>query len=257
MNDSNQKSPTLDANGNRLYYYLGVYVSSDGKTIYKLDSATGSKQDYTIKQKQDGSPYIEENGTIFYVNYLVAVCYKPAPKDGNKYVIAHIDGDLTNCDVSNLEWRLPQPTQATQKTQSKPYTLNTYQECKFGNITINKAGEVYDGKNQLNQVDHLYDSDTDLFVCIRPFVYFNGRKYMLEDLVTKARFVDGTPDGKKNPVILHKDHDRNNYASSNLEWVEESSAEYAAYRQTENEQIRKRNVELNPGKRFPDFMQPK
>ena len=254
--NSNPKAPTVDANGNRLYYYLGIYVSSDGKTIYKLDPATGVKKQYTIKQKQNGSPYIEENGDCFYVNYLVAVCYKPAPKDGKKYVIVHLDGDLANCDVSNLEWRLPQPTPIPQIPQSKPYSLNTYQQCKFGNLTINKAGEVYDGNNLLKQHDSIYDSDTDLFVCIGPFVHVNGKRYMMDDLVTRARFVGGTPDGKKNPVILHKDHDRNNYASSNLEWVEESSAEYQNYLADEKQARRARNIQLNPGVNFPDFMQP-
>ena len=259
MNSSNssQKAPTIDANGNRLYYYLGVYVSSDGKTIYKLDPATGSKQYYAIKQKPNGAPFIEENGNTFYVNYLVAVCYKPAPKDGKKYVIAHLDGNLSNCDVSNLEWRLPQQTLVIQKPQSKPYRLNTYQECKFGNLTINKNGEVYDGKNLLNQDDSMYDCDTDLFVCIGPFVCVNGKRHCLDDLVKSARFVEGTKDDKKHPAILHKDHDKDNYASSNLEWVEEDSLEYIAYQKDKNAQIRKRNVELNPGKAFPDFMQPK
>lgn len=254
--NSNPKAPTVDANGNRLYYYLGIYVSSDGKTIYKLDPATGVKQYIPIKQKSNGSPYIEENGATFYVNYLVAVCYKPAPKDGKKYVIVHLDGDLANCDVSNLEWRLPQPTPIPQTPQSKPYSLNTYQQCKFGNLTVNKAGEVYDGNNLLKQDDSIYDSDTDLFVCIRPFVYVNGKRYMMDDLVTKARFVQGTPNGKTNPVILHKDHDRNNYASSNLEWVEESSAEYQNYLADEKQARRARNVQLNPNKVFPSFMQP-
>lgn len=254
--NSNPKAPTVDANGNRLYYYLGIYVSSDGKNIYKLDPATGVKQNVPIKQKPNGSPYIEENDTTFYVNYLVAVCYKPAPKDGKKYVIVHLDGDLANCDVSNLEWRLPQPTPIPQIPQSKPYSLNTYQQCKFGNLTVNKAGEVYDGNNLLKQDDSIYDSDTDLFVCIRPFVYVNGKRYMMDDLVTRARFVGGTPDGKTNPVILHKDHDRNNYASSNLEWVEESSAEYQQYLADEKKTRRTRNVQLNPNKVFPSFMQP-
>lgn len=254
--NSNPKAPTVDANGNRLYYYLGIYVSSDGKNIYKLDPATGVKQNVPIKQKPNGSPYIEENDTTFYVNYLVAVCYKPAPKDGKKYVIVHLDDDLANCDVSNLEWRLPQPKPTLQKAPNRPYALNTYDECKFGNLTINKAGEVYEGNNLLDQDDNIYDCDTDLFVCIRPFVYVNGKRYMMDDLVTRARFVQGTPDGKKSPVILHKDHDRNNYASSNLEWVEESDAEYQKYLTVEKKARGVRNVQLNPNKALPNSMRP-
>ena len=180
--NSKPKAPTIDANGNRLYYYLGIYVSSDGKSIYKLDLTTGAKHNYIIKHKPNGSPFIEENGTVFDVDYLVAVCYKPAPKDGNKYVIVHLDSNLANCDVDNLEWRLPQPMPISFQWQSKPYSLNTYQECKIGKLTINKAGEVYNGTDLLDQYDNLYDSDTDLVVCIRPFVNANGWRKTMDEL---------------------------------------------------------------------------
>ena len=146
-------------------------------------------------------------------------------------------------------------------------TNNINGGCKlktpYGPLTVNDKGEVYQNGKQLTQSDEMYDSDTDLFVCINPFVYVHDKRSIhqkrihMDDLVEAANHVQGTKVGKTNPVILHKDHDRNNYESSNLEWVEKNSPEYASYRQDEIAQIRKRNAELNPNKSFPSFMQPK
>lgn len=279
QSNSNVKSTSVieDGYGSRLYHYLGIYVSRDGKNIYKLDPATGNKTCYNIKTAPNGNLYIDENGKWFYVNYLVAVCFKPAPKDGRKYEIYHIDGNPSNCDADNLGWRLPQPKPANQlganntasipapnmspyqQTQQKmPYSLNTCPECKIGKLTINRDGEVFERGKKLNMNDSIFDSDTALTVCISPYVRpSNGKRYHMDDLVIMARYVQGTPDGKTNPKILHKDHDCNNYASLNLEWVDENSLEYQEYRTAEKEFTKKRNIELNPGVDFPEFMQPK
>lgn len=133
----------------------------------------------------------------------------------------------------------------------------------YGPLTINDKGEVFQNGKQLTQDDHMYDSDTDLSVCIDPFVIVDDKRSIyrkrvfLDDLVEAAGYVQGTKAGKTDPAILHKDHDRNNYESSNLEWVEKGSPEYASYRKDEIAQIKKRNAELNPNKAFPNFMQPK
>lgn len=132
----------------------------------------------------------------------------------------------------------------------------------YGPLTINEKGEVYQNGKQLTQSDHMYDSDTDLSVCINPHVNVDDRRSIywkrvfMDELVSAAGYVQGTKAGKTDPAILHKDHDRNNYESSNLEWVEKGSPEYDSYHKDEIEQIKKRNVELNPNKAFPSFMQP-
>lgn len=284
----NPKAPICDAQGNRLYHFLGIFVSSDGKTIYKQDPITNSITYYQIFLTPNKNPYIMDNGKVFYVDYLVARCFKYLPHDAQKYKVFHLDGKPENCEAKNLEWRLLQPNPLQQsgpnpslqhstqnqfsnsnplptpnmspvlQQQNRAYLLNTYQECKFGPLTLNKKGEVYDGKNVLTMCDVIFDGDTNLSVCIRPYVVSaNGKRYYLEELVRRARYVEGTPDGMTSPKILHKDHDRNNFASSNLEWVEENSPEYQAYMQDEKAYIRKRNVALNPGIVFPEFMQPK
>lgn len=244
--------PTTDNFGNRLYYKLGIYVSKDGKYLYKANGY--GKHYYARKTDPNGEPYITVGGNKHGVAVLVASCYKPAPKDGKTYCISHIDGNKENCNVNNLQWILCVP---------KPYTFNTNPKAKIGDLTVHSNGDVYQNGKKLIQGDYSYDPDMDLHVCIAPFVYASNNKSIyydkrdMDELMEKAGYIQGTKDDKKDPVILHKDHDMNNYDSSNLEWVEESSVEYAAYQQDEIEQIKKRNIELNPGKEFPDWKQPK
>lgn len=245
--------PQTDEYGNRLYYKLGIYVSKNGKYLYK-DNGSYGKYYYTRKTDSNGEPYITVGGNKHGVAVLVASCFKPAPCDGKTYCISHIDGNKDNCDVNNLQWILYTP---------KPYTFNTAPKTKVGDLMVHSNGDVYQNRNKLTQGDYVYDPDMDLHECVEPFVFVPQKKSIhydkvkMDKLMEKAQYVQGTPDGKKHPVILHKDHDRNNYASDNLEWVEKDSQEYVDYRKDEVEQIKKRNIELNPRKDFPDYKQPK
>lgn len=280
--NSTSKVPQTDSKGNRLCFYLGVYVSRDGKEIYKLEN--GQEIHITIHPAQGKwhSSYVEIDGVKKPLDFLVAACYKPAPKDGNQYEIVHIDGNPNNCDVNNLQWKIRTVTATTtqpltnsvqhsntssipspqlspfQAQQKKPYYLNTYPECKFGSITVKKDGTVLENGKPVVTSDCTFDGDVDLCVCISPyFVSQKRNRVFIDELVVKARYVQGSPDGMIKPVVLHKDHNFNNFASDNLEWVEEDSPEYRAYRKDEVEYRRKRNIELNPRVDFPEFMQPK
>lgn len=244
--------PTKDSFGNRLYYKLGIYVSKNGKYLYK-DNGSYGKYYYTRKTDSNGEPYITVGGDRHGVAVLVASCFKPAPCDGKPYRISHIDGNKDNCDVNNLQWIPYVP---------KPYTFNNNPKTKIGDLTVHSNGDVYQNGKKLIQGDYSYDPDMDLHVCISPFVFaikkgsIHYDKKDMDELMSIAHYVQGTPDGMKNPVILHRDHDKDNYDSDNLEWVEMDSPEYAAYRKDEVAQMQKRNNDMNP-KGFPDFRQPK
>lgn len=262
MNKIYSKSPTIDDKGNRLYYCLGIYVSRDGKELYSIDN--GGKHYYQRKTGAQKEPFIEVKGKKHSIAYIVAKCYKPAPKDGKTYSITHIDGNLDNCDISNLKWEVVPP---------KVYTFNHDPQTKLKILCtvpqriliVHKNGDVFEkgNKNKLAQYDSIYDSDTDLEFCIGPFVYVSTnsciyrKRISMDVLMEEVGYIQGTKDDKKSPKILHIDHDPNNYDSSNLEWVEENSPEYIAYRKDEVNQIRNRNIQLNPSKTFPEFMQPK
>lgn len=141
--------------------------------------------------------------------------------------------------------------------------MKTKVKTAYGDLAVQNNGEVYQNGKKLDQIDEMYDADTDLSVCISPHVSVDAKgslykkRIHMDDLMEKAGYIKGSKSGMKNPAILHKDHDRNNYANDNLEWVEKDSPEYVDYRNDEVQQIKDRNIELNPGKTFPDFMQPK
>lgn len=241
MNENN-KIPKTDKFGNRLHYKTGLYVSKTGNFFI------GGGGNYSHIYRNPGQkPYIKAKGNTYNVEDLVTDCYLPKPQ--GRYVIRHKDGNLDNCDVSNLEW-VP-----------AVYTFNTNTSTKMKingvAITVRSDGTVYEGNNQLSQIDTLYDPDVDLERCISPYVGVNGKRVHMNDLVEQAHYVHGDKYSLKDPVILHKDHDRNNYNSDNLKWVERTDQEYIDYRKAEVEYICKRNIEENPRQEFPESYQPK
>lgn len=96
MNENN-KIPKTDKFGNRLHYKTGLYVSKTGNFFI------GGGGNYSHIYRNAGQkPYIKAKGNTYNVEDLVTDCYLPKPK--GHYVIRHKDGNLDNCDVSNLEW---------------------------------------------------------------------------------------------------------------------------------------------------------
>ena len=102
------------------------------------------------------------------------------------------------------------------------------------------------------------DSDMDLIVTVRP--YFNDndkRRIAVDDVVAGAAgYIAWDRSALKNPAILHKDHDRLNYRRDNLQWVEQDSQEYQDYLAEEKQQIRNKNITMNPTIQLPYYMQP-
>lgn len=235
---NNNKLPKEDDHGNRLVFSLKVYVSRDGQYVHSASGYT-----YKINGDENEEPYILINKRKYSVADLVATCYKPKPKDGKEYVLIHIDGDLHNCDKSNLEWK-----QQTYKFNADPTTKLSNKSIS---IVLTNKGEVKQGNQTLTQQDYCYDSDTDCHDCIKPYVLINGKRCYMEDLVAEANYVQGDKYSMNDPVILHIDNDRNNYASSNLEWVERTDPRFIKYKTDEKAFIIKRRIELNPGKTLP------
>lgn len=240
--------PSKDKDGNRLYYARGLYVSRDGKTIYNLQDNTSYPHYYRPHPDSTGRLYITNEGTKLYVDELVATCFRPKPKDDKQYKLKHIDGNNANNLAANLDWEPVLPS---------PYVVNMESDCKVGGLTVRCDGTVYDGKNLLNVSDFLFDSDIELFVTIAPHVVYQGKRVRLSDLVASAHFVYGEKDNLVVPQILHKDHDPMNFERENLQWVDKDSQEYQDYLVDYKRWEYNNNIKLNPGKQFPDFMQPK
>ena len=70
--NSTSKVPQTDSKGNRLCFYLGVYVSRDGKEVYKLENGQETQIDILPAQGKWHSSYVEIDGVAAGIGNLVA-----------------------------------------------------------------------------------------------------------------------------------------------------------------------------------------
>lgn len=115
-------------------------------------------------------------------------------------------------------------------------------------------GKFYDGKEELEIVKEIGDSDTDRIVGVEPYVRYyrkNAYKRTIEkkaypdDLMAEAEYVNGNKHSLKKPKVLHKDHNYLNFSEENLEWVEEDSQEYQSYKKKKKTDIDSLTIILN------------
>ena len=226
-----------------------VWVNKEGTRVYREYKNKDYSKFLQIHKRTDGSKYLFLTFPgIVEVDSLVADCYNPKPCDGKEYVFVHKDGNLSNCDTSNLEW----------KQVAKFDHMSTERKLNNG-ILVTSDGKFYDGKKELPIVKEIGDSDTDRIVGIDPLVYYN-RKYKYrtnerrsaypDELMAEAEFVNGNKSLLKNPKVLHKDYNYLNFREKNLEWVEEDSQEYHDYKTKKKADIDELTKKLNPNKPF-------
>lgn len=226
-----------------------LWVNEEGTRVYREYKDQNYNRFLQIHKKDDGSKFLKltKPGNV-ELDELVADCYNPMPRDGKKYVLVHKDGDLSNCNANNLEW----------KSVIKFDHLSTKRKLDNG-ITVTFKGEFYKGKEELQVVKEIGDADTDRIVGIDPLVYYYKRnKYGSnerisvhpDDLMAEAEYVNGDKSLLKNPKVLHKDNDYLNFNEENLEWVEESSQEYQEYKNKKKTDIDELTKKLNPNKPF-------
>lgn len=226
-----------------------LWVNKKGTRVYREYKNPNYNRFLQIHKKGDGSKFLElmKPGNI-KLDELVADCYNPKPRDGKKYTLVHKDGDLSNCNANNLEW----------KSVRKYDPLST--KRKLDNcITVTSKGKFYKGKEELKVVKEIGDADTDRIVGIAPIVYYQEKnKYgnyerksvSPDDLMAEAEFVNGNKSLLKNPKVLHKDNDYLNFNEENLEWAEEDSREYQEYKNKKKTDIDELTKKLNPNKPF-------
>ena len=242
---------TYCINGTWCRYYIAgdVYVSKDGtvagKPAYK---GKGCKPLSIIED--GGKKYIQVTKKKWVpLDLAVIKCFgKPKPLDSKRYMINHKDGNLLNCDVNNLEWAIHH----YEHTAEDSIVLN----CCGNRITAFKDGHIeMDGKTMMVH-DSLYDPDIELEVCIDPHIAVSRPRSIyhervdIDKIMNVAGYIQGDDMIYDHPVILHKDYDWKNFASDNLEWVDNLNEEYNKYLIQKKEDKHQRNVELNPGKKL-------
>lgn len=84
----------------RQYAYNKTFITPDGEYAESADGA----EIMIRSREEDGAKYININGKAQWLDYMVASCFVHKPKDGKHYIVGHKDGDIGNCEKSNLEW---------------------------------------------------------------------------------------------------------------------------------------------------------
>lgn len=229
-----------------------VWVDKYGTTVYREYKNQSYNRYLQIHKRTDGSKYLSLifPGTI-ELDLLVADCFNPKPRDGNGYVLIHKDGDLGNCNASNLLWEMV----------VKSGNVSIIKRKLSCGLTVASDGKFYDGKTELPIVKEIGDADTDRIVAIDPYACYNKknsykqmerRSAYPDVLMAWAGFVNGDMSGLNQPVVLHRDNDYLNFNSNNLEWVEENSHEYQCYKNKKRADINDLTRKLNPNKPFID-----
>ena len=234
------------------YYFTGkVYVSKDGTTAGVPNNRWGGYRQLSIVE-DEGRKYIKVNkNKSVRLDWAVMRCFgPPMPVDSKKYMINHKDGDLLNCDASNLEWVI----------QPYKHTAEDSVDIPRYDITVFKDGHVEQDGKVMAINDSMYVEDLDLKVCIHPHInvpkprsiYY--QRIFIDDLMNRAGYVQGDDSVFRFPTILHIDYDMTNCAADNLLWVEFDDTRLNEYQSRIKEDKHKRNVELNPRKPLPSNM---
>lgn len=227
-----------------------LWVNWNGDRVYREYNKSSLNRFLKINIRSDGSKFLNlKSPGIVELDELVADCYVPKPVDGKTYELTHKDGNLGNCNASNLEWK-----------EVRNYSLlSTIREVLKG-IWVKFDGTVWkekSAKNRIPIVKDIGDSDTDRMVPIpEPYISYqvknrygryDDKHIPMDNLMDMAGFVDGDKSGMRNPGVLHKDGDYLNFSDDNLEWVEKDSPEYQEYMRKKKEDLERRTIELNPG----------
>ena len=191
-----------------------------------------------------------KDGTMLNIVNAVITNFGPSyPNDGNEYVINHKDGDLLNCNASNLEWVLQKYEHTTDESIDLRYCGSI--------ITVFKDGHVEQDGKPMKIYDSMDSEDLDLEVCIGPHIYLPDphsiyhKSFFIDQLMSVAGYVQGDDSVLRFPSILHIDNDMTNCAADNLLWVEQDDPRMKKYESCMKQYKHKRNVELNPNKKLP------
>lgn len=224
----------------RKEWHLETYtlVSEDGKTVERRwTDGNGIKTNYELKitcdPEEDKRHRVYTKGFGFlYVDELVLGAFGN-PKPGPEYVVRHKDGDWQNDNLLNLCWDLRANVYLPRQVTTAKHVKLDYK------LTVFKDGTIKQGKDKLNVISNLSDGDIDLHVPITPQVRYYvvnswGRneeiRVSVEELMERAGYIAGNKKAHLNPKVLHKDHDKMNFASDNLEWVDASDPRWVSYK---------------------------
>ena len=145
----------------REHYKSNCYVSNDGLHVERdyFDPKLLRKRVQELTTHLDAAEdrfYVLVSGKgKFYIDEMVLACYRGTMKDGKKYLVHHIDGDMRNSEVSNLEWREATPEYLQDRQKIIAASIDTsalrvaaakkqaeMERYKSNNIEVNSKGQI-------------------------------------------------------------------------------------------------------------------
>lgn len=233
----------------RIYHegYTWIWIADTGDFAAHYVKGGGDKGRFRILNQHLGPFIVDKYGNRILIAQAVMAAFGPAaPLDGKRYTIGFKDGNLYNCDYRNLEW-----VEYHYKHTTLP-KVRIYCDGKF--VEVYSTGKIKVDGHEVPPIDYLYDPDMDLFSALSILkVRINKQKVRIEELMDASGYVQGDNAALEKPVILHRDMDYRNFASDNLEWVEETDPRYLEYCKKREAERQGRTAELNEGRNVPDY----
>ena len=242
------KEKTIKGKRCRVYHedYMWIWVADSGDFVAHYDAGGKYHGSYRILKQHLGPFVVDKYGNRIFIATAVITCFlPPAPDDGKRYTIGFKDGNRNNCDYRNLQW-VEYHYQNTTVPKVRLYVAGEF-------VEVFSSGTIKVGGQEEHPIDYNYDPDMDLHCAWSvPEVRIDKKRIAVDELMSAAGYVQGDDAGLKKPVILHRDFDYKNFASSNLEWVEDTDPRYLDYCKKREDDRKARARQLDYGKVIPD-----
>lgn len=233
----------------RVYHegYMWIWIADTGDFAAHYDAGGRYHGSFRIMKQHIGPFIVDKFGNRILIVRAVMASFGPtAPTDGKRYTIGFKDGNQYNCDYRNLEW-----VEYHYKHTTLP-KVRIYCAGEF--VEVYSTGKIKVGGQEEYPIDYHFDPDMDLFSARSVLeVKINKQNVKVDKLMRAAGYVQGDDAVLKQPVILHRDMDYKNFASDNLEWVEETDQRYLDYCKKREAERQARTAALNKGRQVPDY----
>lgn len=238
----------------RPYYGIkGLKVSSDGTFVsreyeHKNKFDTPTYHPMKIFKTGNGIPYIKTKDRDVQVDLLVATCFCYRPKDGYHKYIIHKDGDMSNCDKSNLEW-VTEDVYRQHYKADRTYTDENGETWTWSTALFyaSDKGNIKENDKLCKLTDLVSDPDLGCLRAIRPSVYseYKRQRYCADEVVALA-FCTKLPDIPEGcQAVLHIDNDMKNNDPKNLKWVDPNCDEYKKFMEVWKKEKEKTNLQYS------------
>lgn len=238
------------------HFDTNIYVSIDGEHAERDIQIKKTGQDtvfnYDIYREECGRAFIVDKykGNL-YLDELVLTCYRGnPPKTGKKYFPYHKNGDMSDSNASNLEWK--EETAATIGAYRK---LEREAWCKNCKIMVLQDGTIMQDGQVLNKIGQIDDADMG-WIYHKPYHWikyriknhwenYDDKSINVDEIFDDLGFIDDYRSEFSNPVILHRNNNYEDYSMGNLEWCDASDDRYKTFDKIRHDAVMEKDRKSN------------